>query len=263
MPDWRHPYDPYNNYNTTDNFNPYGIIEITPDIMARCFPFEACFTCDLGHKTPLKACYGTKICKLRIKDKHNPTYVITKGRQPGEPKSLAITMRSGQMTWNYYHQTKVIFRAGNETGTALHHRDGNPFNNSGENMAVVNTHEQHHGFLRSFNKSLKELEDICNYLQDDKPLKRAIAKLEKVYEYMHDIPDDPRVFKIIEVFDKYRKGYITKEEGEAQLEKLNASIPSEILEKYDMRKIKYNNEHILEYERRREDAVQGVQFLVV
>ena len=42
MPDWNHPYDPYNNYNTTDNFNPYGITEITPEIMNRCFPYKAC-----------------------------------------------------------------------------------------------------------------------------------------------------------------------------------------------------------------------------
>jgi hypothetical protein len=69
---------------------------------------------------------------------------------------------------------------------------------------------------------------------------------------------------IIDVFNNFIKGNISQKQSEKELEKLDAFLPDKVLRKYDMRKIKYNNKHILEYERRmKENAVQDFQLLAV
>jgi len=263
MPDFNKPWDPYNHYNTTDNFNPFNIKTITPEIMARNFPYEACFYCKLGAEDPLKICYGSEICRLRIKDKRNPTYVQTMGRQPGEDKSLCITMRSGQMAWNFYHNLPIIFRAGNETGTVLHHKNRNPFNNHWTNISITDKHEKHHGIMRSFDSVIKELNKESQSIVDNKHINKQIFKLKTIYSHLEDIPDTPRVFIIVEIFNNFMKGYINQEQAEDQLERVDASL-GEYLKNYDMRTIKYNNKHILEYERRiKHNAIQNIQQLVI
>jgi hypothetical protein len=252
MPDWKHPYDPYNHYNTTDDFNRHGVKKITKEIMNHYFPYKDCFYCALQYDNPVKICFGSKVCKLRIKDSVMKTCVLTRGYKPGDDKSLCITLITGQMAWLFYNDVPIIFRAGNETGTVLHHLNENPYNNHYSNIGVVDKHEKLHGMLRSFSLAIDGIQEEINLLGGNKNIKGYVKKLSKVCDHFHKVQDSPRVPMIINVFDNFIKGNITQAEGEKTLRKLDASLGKHI-KKYDMRKIKYNNKRILEFE----EGLQG------
>jgi hypothetical protein len=264
MPNWNQPFDPYNN-TKCDNYNAVNVVKITDKHIEIYFPYEACWTCALQHEVPRKICYETEVCQLRIKDKYMSDVVVTKSLH-GDLRQYSIHMRTALMGWLYFHDTPLIFRAGNETGTVLHHKDSNPYNNHYTNIIITDMHEKHHGYLRSFRSAIDIITEESKLVKDNRVILKQLDSLNRVYDYIQlEITDSPRVFMIIEVWDQFIKGHVSREEAETLLERLEASLPTEIIREYDMRTIKYRIEQILQFERSKEgvDAIQDVQQLVI
>jgi hypothetical protein len=264
MPNWNQPFDPYNN-TRWDNYNAMNVEKITDKHIELYFPYDACWTCKLQYDSPLKVCYDTDICKLRIKDKHMKDVVVTKSLH-GEFREYSIHMRSGLMGWLWHNNAPIIFRPGNETGTVLHHKDLNPYNNHWSNVCIPDKHESHHGNLRSFRSALDKINEETRSLRDPRVIRKQIDLLENVYEYMKmEVPDSPRVFITMEIWNQFLKGKLTKRQTSKALERVQTYLPTDIIREYDMRTIKYRLEQILDYERNKENrnAVQNVHQLVI
>jgi len=264
MPNWNQPFDPYNN-TKCDNYNAVDVMKITDKHIEIYFPYDACWTCALQYEVPRKICYDTEVCKLRIKDVRMSDVVVTKSLH-GDLRQYSIHMRSGLMGWLYDRDKPLIFRPGNETGTVLHHKDGNAYNNHYTNVVITDIHEKHHGYLRSFRSAIDIITKESKTIRDNRVISKQLDLLSRVYDYMQlEITDSPRVFMIIEVWDQFIKEKISRGEAEKLLETMEASLPTEIIREYDMRTIKYRIEQILKYERNLEksDAVQDIQLLAL
>jgi hypothetical protein len=261
MPIWETPFDPYNN-NKWDNFNPMNVKKITKKHIDIYFPYDECWTCKLQYSDPLRVCFNTDVCNLRIKDVRMKNVVVTSALR-GELRKYSIHMRSGLMGWLYKNECPIIFRPGNETGTVLHHKDENPFNNHWSNITIIDKHEAHHGNLRTFRRAIDKINNETINLRDARTIKKQVILLKNVYKYFQmEVTDSPRVFMIIELWNQYIKGNIKKEEAEKALIKFEAALPVEILREYDMRTIKYRLNQILDYEKNKE-SIEAIQHLLL
>jgi len=252
MPNWNNLYDIYNN--TGDNFNPYGVRVITKDHIKKYFPYgEICQQCMLDFELPQKVCFKSDICKTRIKDQSAcKTYVLA--RSLGREKDYdSLNIRTGNMTWLFVNKIQLILRACNENGLELHHIMANPYDNRGKMVALVDKHSVIHGHLKSLITRIGSLITIANKIpeyRDD--IFNEIQKLQVLYKKMQKgVSDSPRVYKIIDINTQVIQGRMPIIDAQRRLEDIEAAIPQDVKEKYDLRKIKNKQKKIIEFERRK------------
>lgn len=220
MPNFNQPFDLFNN--TKDNFNPYNIFGPTEYIIRRAFPKGVrCQKCPVDPRV-VKGCdfAGTDKCGLRIKDKHNPTYIITKGGPD------LVTIRSGNLSWLIEHDIPFWVRACRENHTDLHHLDRDPFNNTGKNVALADDHPYFHGVLTSLETTVNNLIE----LHEQNPnliLQREIKRLRRNFNKVTTfITDSPRIWQIIEINKKFINNELTEQQCFDLLYKLDAADPN-------------------------------------
>jgi len=258
MPNWEQPFDIYNNFNCTDNFNPFNVTCITKSMMEKYFPLEDCFICKVKNEDPLKFCYsqldknGHPVCKLRLKDYTNSGSLVVQTRglgKEGDKESLWI--RSGNMAWLYKNKIKCIYRPSNENRTMLHHISGNPFNNKGINCAIIDFHEDLHGQLRSISTSIAKLLIIASgprvTIDVARDVLYEIKRLQRVYKKaVYGVKDSTRVFQIIEIIYSVMNGNTSTDRAQLKLEALGAAYPPGFQENVDLRSLRKTGQQIID-----------------
>ena len=278
MPNWNQPFDIYNNYNCTDNFNPFGVVMITNKIYRKYFPWGDCLRCKIRNEFPEKRCYlqedenGHRVCKLRFKDYTASGSLVVQTRglgREGDKESLWI--RTGNAAWLYYHKIQCIYRPSNENRTMLHHIEADPFDNRGHRCKIVDFHEDIHGRQTMISTSIVKLTLLAS--RRDTPFSVArdilqeIKRLQRLYKKeVGNVNDSERVFRIIEIQYEVMKGNMSIERGQLNLEKLKAAYPPGFQENNDLRKMRKNGQQIIDLNSEREkteNAVQDIQQLAV
>ena len=264
MPNWEQPFDIYNNYNCTDNFNPFGVVMITTEMMRKYFPLNDCFFCKVRNEEPLKFCYsqtdtnGHRICKLRQKDYRGAGVFVVQTRGLGrEGDKESLWLRTGNVAWLYKNKVKCIFRASNENRTMLHHVNGDPFNNHWRNCRIVDFHEDIHGELKSISTSIAKLLLLASGtrvpLDVARDIMHEVKRLKRTHKKVQEgVEDSKRVFSIIEVQYDVMAGNLSIDKAQLKLERLQAAYPPGFQETVDLRKMRKNGQQIIDlnYERK-------------
>jgi hypothetical protein len=169
----------------------------------------------------------------------------------------------GNLVWNYRNGIRFIFRPCIENGIEMHHKNANSHDNRFENLAMIEMHSQLHGKLKTLKTSIIHLERIALNSVYSKDLHKQIVKIQTIYQKeMTDVKDSQKVWDIINVVNAVIDGVLTTEQGQNELEKLNAAFPIEVIENkenYDYRKLKGEHGHLRQLiERQREAATNAI-----
>ena len=149
--------------------------------------------------------YTTKDGK-RVTTKKKP--VIETKTDP--KKSFTIFITRATLIWLYHNKIPFIFRTGKvyvedvngkEVNIVQHHKDGNPFNDSIENIIMLfsTTHTTHHSIERRLLHIIRNFEALIKENPKNNDFKYALEGMIKWREsVMNDIVTEEGVWTIIE-----------------------------------------------------------------
>ena len=198
---------------TTENFNPHGVVRITEDLVRYYAPYhdnpdpkKNCRTCliELLNENDRPDCF--KLCKMTMrgtetqnKNKNQYYTCETVLSTPNNPHP--ITIRRAQMFWLYDNEVQIIIRGTRKNRIVIHHRDGNPYNDSKGNLSMVTKHSYRHGCITRLNSIMKMAIEAKQILGQKSPriLTEMIQKIIEVITRVEDIiaSDSPDVWRII------------------------------------------------------------------
>jgi len=227
MPCWVFPYDLYNN--TSEDFNVKCSVEAFTDPLYHFyFPYgHSCETCKFDSENPLKVCYGTEICKLRLKkDLKNP-YPCVQTRVPNVPGTLML--RTGSWLWQYSNRdhVKFILRPCFENSLVLHHINGDPYDNQSSNVALVNAHGVIEDMIQRCKKSLKKCDkDRSQYkISAFDYYENTLNSILNSLQSGAIVGDALYAWKIVEIVNPVITGHRNWRDAQQMLEDIGAAYP--------------------------------------
>lgn len=251
MADWSNPADLFNS--TGDNFNSKKITKLTDGFFKYYFPkgINVCGKCRGRNQVPLPACWVDGTCKLRHKDNSTGKDVMLTGVRNSP---FPIKIRTGNALWLKEHKVDFILRACVENKLELHHKTINPYDNRGHQVALVDNHPDIHAMLKSVNATVRNLKKELNSNPSSRIVRNEIKRNEKLYDKIaSSITDSPRVFKIIEIISQVLSGNKTKDDAQKELEDIEAILPLNTKNDFDMRKLKGRHKEVYRYYEEKND----------
>lgn len=199
------------------DFNRNGVKYINDYIIHLYAPYSICRPCSRGIDGITPLCGDLAGCEKRIwmKPTSHPieecTHFIKETMMiKGEPQSLII--RTGQMFWLYDNNVECIIRGTRENGLALHHRNGNPCDDSEDNLLMWLRHNKKHGVGTSLDcgeENCRSLYESTNDLRARKIL-QSIKKARMMIK--EEMEDSSLVWRMILVNYNLIRGEITDEQ---------------------------------------------------